>query len=249
MTALEKIKNRGAAMPYDTPALIRELMKSVKDLKGDYEMFEFKVSLFTLCAQLTEDRLRTLFESFDDVNKNLLYILYRTRPKTIQCYGTDADFRKAVENHDIELETSQIFNNKLVVEGLSKFMYLPPSDVRQFVMLIKEVGNIKAGFWGFPPYVAEDSQDFIEEIRLFELTRHSTIIKLLVQEGDIKVPTEAVAIFRWSRAPDIKINLPLLWDKDDIPQLKNLLNSNYEYYRKAAAKALKKLEKGKTAVR
>ncbi|MCF7877498.1 MAG: HEAT repeat domain-containing protein, partial [Candidatus Omnitrophica bacterium] len=193
-------------------------------------------------TKIKKERLPTIVEKFNQPNKDLLSLLYMTLQPRNRFYSTDGGFKHAIVEHDIERHLSALFDNPEIIDALANFEKLNPKSLKQFAMFIKEISNTKAGEY-VPTYAQEDSEMLMEDIRLIELTRRSTVLKLLIQEGDFKVPEATFAIFRWSHSPTVKINLPpMVWSTSDVPNLRKLLNSKYEYYRKAARKALKQIE-------
>ena len=79
-----------------------------------------------------------------------------------------------------------------------------------------------------PTWASESLWQIYSKIRLVELAKHSTVLKLLAQEGYLDLPTFTRAHFEWSGMPDIWINLTFVhWTSNDLAELVRLLDNPY----------------------
>ena len=91
-------------------------------------------------------------------------------------------------------------------------------------------------------WAADSLAEVGRDIMRNEMVKHSVAALLMAQEGGLTLPLETRARFAYSRWPDVVIPLSAELTRADAPRLTAMLNGKHEYYRKAAKKALDKLQ-------
>ncbi|MCX5711784.1 MAG: HEAT repeat domain-containing protein, partial [Candidatus Omnitrophica bacterium] len=184
----------------------------------------------------------------NEKNKQLLLLLYSTN-QPIQISVSDFDLKDWVTSGYIQRKVSELINNSEIRNNIKVLSEIAPDKALSIIdslsLTYSQRSVLPAGAMFGKTWAAENAEKIAKALRLTELSKVSTIAKLFVQEGRLKLPTETEAIFSWGKEPTITIPLPgkYHWYESDVPLLKELLNSKYPFYKEAAARALAKIEK------
>ncbi|NIM16350.1 MAG: hypothetical protein GTO45_30505 [Candidatus Aminicenantes bacterium] len=157
---------------------------------------------------------------------------------------TDDDLLYTVYKGKRVKEISRIISSPAVSKCMSALNELAPKKLKGVIKMLAGVYYVGSNPHSVQntTWAANSLARLNRDIMLVELVRGSTAAKLLVQEGDFDLPERTWANFRWSGRKSIEIPLPHPHlGADDVPYLKELIKSEYEYYRKAARKALEKM--------
>ncbi|MGD0552644.1 MAG: glycosyl hydrolase family 17 protein [Sedimentisphaerales bacterium] len=223
-----------------------EVSKGLATLASDpSSAAEVKQKLFGI----SEEGFAKLCEQAKPEERGLLSLLYFSR-QTLPNGMTDASLEGNFKDGRVVKDVSYIFDKPEVIQKLSVLEDYSPDDLKNLFVSIAAVWYDTIG--GLPygasrtTWASQRMTTAVENIRKVELAKRSAVLKLMVLQKDITLPSSAVAIFDWSSAPSIKIDLlPPSWTKEDVSALKRLKDSKYEYYRAAAGKVLEQLgEKG-----
>ncbi|MCX5748683.1 MAG: DUF4116 domain-containing protein [Candidatus Saganbacteria bacterium] len=152
---------------------------------------------------------------------------------------SDASLKALAHSGKGMLSSYRTINQQIEKTGLKGLSNIDPDSANKLISIIVEI-------YGYHDLWATRSKySVMRDIRLIEMSNISVIAKILSQEGKMETPKITTYKFDWSGRPSIPVNLPsnVYWYKKDIPELRSLLNSKYEVYKKAAAKALEKIAK------
>ncbi|MBN1688685.1 MAG: GNAT family N-acetyltransferase, partial [Candidatus Omnitrophica bacterium] len=93
-------------------------------------------------------------------------------------------------------------------------------------------------------YAAQESALMQDDRHRIALANESTVIKLMVWQGDISLPRQRDVHFSWSGRGNVTVKHGgIHWNYHDIARLRILTQSPIEYYRRGAQKALAAIEK------
>ena len=196
-----------------------------------------------------EYSFRSLTKELKGSEKFRIFLLYFTRFPVQRGLTDDGLYSKTRGGSGKRVKKmSQIFSSSAVVKCMYGLDDLAPDTLSEVIGLLAGVYYI-----GYNPHSSEPTtwaanslSRLTTDIMFAELACGSVAAKLLVHDGDLKILKKTQADFRWSGRPSIEILLPSPdLGVDDIPRLKKLLNSKHKYYREAAVKALKRLEKAR----
>ncbi|MCX5748685.1 MAG: DUF4116 domain-containing protein [Candidatus Saganbacteria bacterium] len=152
---------------------------------------------------------------------------------------TDASLGYKALSGSVLLSSYRTVIRQIEKTGLRGLSNIDPDSAVKLTSTMAEV-FLRGGYWA-----TQSKNVVMRDVRLTEMSKNSAVLRLLAHEGKLNLRSETSFIFAWSHAPSISVNLPsnVYWYKKDIPELRGLLNSKYEVYKNAAAKALEKLDK------
>lgn len=219
-----------------------EISKSLAVLASDPSS---AAGIKQMLFERSRENFAKLCEQAKPEERELLSLLYFSK-QTVPYGLTDASLEWDFKDKSVVKDVSATFDKPEVVQRLSILEGYSPDDLKNLFRSIVATWYDKSG--GLPQgapgttWAAQRMMTAVENIRMVELVKRSVVLKLMFFQKDITLPTSAEAIFDWSSAPSIKINLPPPnWTKEDIPALKRLQGSKYEYYRTAAGRVLEQL--------
>ncbi|MHA1675876.1 MAG: S8 family serine peptidase, partial [Candidatus Njordarchaeales archaeon] len=211
---------------------------------GDPSYARYKSFLY---EDTDRDEFLNIINKTKEEEKNIWRLLYLTNQVTTY-YLTDAKLRNHRDNQTAEIEVESIFNNPELIDPLSSLKNIEPDLLMQYIKNIISVETLEI-YGQYEMYASLLSTDaafkyraYKEALRTMALANKSVVIKLFAQEGKLMI---------WDidyTYSGVEMNFPeltsLRWSDDNIPELKELLNSEYEYYRNAAQIALDKIAAG-----
>jgi len=173
-------------------------------------------------------------------DKDLLKILYLAK-QGVPIGETDASLKWIFEDNKVVKNVIELFDSENVSGCFVGLEQYPPEQLKNVINAIVEVPY----FGGYLPEGAPTTtwssrrlKTAMQNIRLAELARRSVAVRLVAEDAKI-LPDTADAVFDWSGWPTIKIDLTLPpFGERDIPALKRLAQSQNEFFKTAAAKAL-----------
>jgi len=192
-------------------------------------------------AKVAKDRFESLLDELTGEDRAFLLVLYLTS-QSVPRGQLEGAIDIEVKDSRKQKEATELFSNADVVRNIDVLNSVAPETLKECVEAIRDVWLSYKGP-GMTFDAAQDMCNLLEDIRLVELARRSTAVKLLVQEGDIVLPGHTYARFRWSGKPSVKIDIPpVSWNDQDIHNLRKMLRSKHAYYRRTAEKALRNIQ-------
>jgi hypothetical protein len=122
--------------------------------------------------------------------------------------------KKGVFGGDSKIETQidGLFDSDLITRDLEVLGELSSSDALTFVTVMCEARVIKSDPLpegaNSTTWAAEDLAPVVHDLKLSRLAARSELVKLFIEKGDLELPKETCARFRWSGAEPICIKLP-----------------------------------------
>ena len=203
-----------------------------------------------LLQQIPNDRFVKLTQGLDEQSRLLLALFYFTnqQPSAEELGRGFLDNERKITK--LYQNISSMFSSPAVrkyLAELDKMDTIEPEMLRQFIMAIAAAGKYPHDLYapGVPQYGIW-AEYMLNDMRIVELARNSTIVKLVAQmrrrDGVLAgIPYIEIPRNTWGdrylMQPKLELS-PVEFGKDDMPVLQRLLNSKNEAYRKAAARVL-----------
>ena len=220
-----------------TSNTVAPLMAQIVD--GLIDHHSFSVILKDQLLHVRASRLSKEMKAADQVEEDLVRILYHTR-LILPYYVTDASLGRYARKNGLYMKRhiARIYGSRAVTSRLTVLEQYPPADV---AALVEVISNPDYGYAGYGATWASESFFKLHyDIRIVELAKRAIIVSLRGEEGMITLPETGYAVFRWSGAPSIPVDLRFTrWSFADMDALVALLDN--PYYAEMARNQLRRM--------
>ena len=203
---------------------------------------EAKVGLFKDVS--SDDDFASMCAAASSSDRDLLKILYYTK-QSVPIGKTDADLKSDFADKQVVKDVIKLFASDKISGCFASLEKCTPEQLKGIINAIVAVPCVG----GYLPEGASTTtlasrrlKTATQNIRYVELAKKSVVVRLLAEDAG-NLPKTAEAIFDWSGAEKITLDLPMppLGEKD-IPALKRISKGEDSLLKKAAEKELGKLE-------